>query len=1535
MFTRRRGFFWQSGALVLLGIVFALMASGARAEQIVISKIMYHPPERQPEYVELYNNTANAFDLAGWRVSGQIEFVFPAFNATNAMDSFMKPFERIVIVEGSPATARSTYKIPNHVRVVGPWAGRLPKTGGRISLKDKNGLTLCTVKYSDRGNWSTAARGAGHALVLKNPDRGVDDWRNWTVSTKLGGSPGNDPNSGSETPVANPELVSQASGTVLVDYGDAWRYYAGRPPANVKWWESAFNDLTWLQGVGLFGYSPGKIPAPGIRTPVQRGLVTVCFRRKFIYNGPIPASGPVVIDQIVDDGAVYYFNGQEVGRSGMPGGPLAANTLANRNVVDPVEENAVITIPPNLLVKGTNTFAAEVHNVAPTSADLVFGARLKIMPAANKPASVVTVVINEVFPGPAGKGFVEFYNAGSQPVNLKGHHLSSIPTSLTRFKIATDFIVKPKAFASLGFVESGLSTNSPITVYLASPEGDRVVHAVKGFIPPDGRSLGSKPAGSASWYLFGEPTRDAPNVMQTGLVSPVHLNEAHLVKNRQVDWVELYNSGRTPFPLAGLFLTSKPGTPERVPLDGSLPPRGSRSWKVNFPVEQEEVPVFVVDGTGLVQDAHVFTTSQHGDTWQAFPDGAREWFIGEKDTRDQTNNPARNTAIVINEIMYKTPATQKGSEFVELYNRGDKAVDLDGWAIHGGITFAFDSETKLKPKGFIVIAADAALLRGTHGNINAVGNFTGKLNNSGDLLRLTDKFGNLVNQVDYRPGGDWPVLAHGGGSSMELIHPLMDNSLASAWRDSDESAKPKFKTYYASGLYESNALLNPILTTDINELHFYLVSDGHTVVQNVQILKDGKGPNLIVNGRKMSTNGVSESGWLAQGTHSASYIKDGQLHIISDGRGDNRANRIEIDAPAMQKGDQLELKFDAKWVSGTPRLIAHTWDYSLCPSFLIDVPANLGTPGRANSRATSTPPPQVDNLLHSPAVPRSTDVVKVTVQVKSVLPLGPNSVQLVHRLDNENGDGAWATKPMFDDGSNGDLVAGDGIYTALLPEYRASGNIVQFYVRAAVAGGSCILPRGGATLPAMFVMDDQPVPRDLRPERFVLSAYDIGAMLGGNTNKYNWKFPRLNNHYFNATFINNEQDIYYNAELHNSGSGYTRGGMDRGKWKLPLDRLFRQHRKLTYDNDPDGPARHHNRLVRYWLYLLGESVNESEFTRVILNKNAPMLREETEPVSNDYLNRMFKHGTHGTLYRPEFTWWFRDDWTGGSPIGPSWDYKGSDDTRLYRHVWMKRTQEAADDYSDLIPFFKLVSDNQYTQEQIERVLDPESVLKHAAARGYSADWDTFTMGGTHNALFYRRPTDGRFQFLQWDSDQAFQANNIPGRFYGGTVQPWLEKYYNKRLFYYYLVELLENYTHNSARMNAWLRAEEDSSSAYNVEHKLYHDFFAGRQGAALKLMGDNYKLSFKLTTNGGNAITTTDNYVTLEGQSPYGIFKVIVEDQPKVKCQWSSEVNWKLPDIGLSPGTNNLVIRGVDQWGKTLREEKITVIKPVPLAAKP
>ncbi|NIP97673.1 MAG: hypothetical protein GWO24_31270, partial [Akkermansiaceae bacterium] len=57
------------------------------------------------------------------------------------------------------------------------------------------------------------------------------------------------------------------------------------------------------------------------------------------------------------------------------------------------------------------------------------------------------------------------------------------------------------------------------------------------------------------------------------------------------------------------------------------------------------------------------------------------------------------------------------------------------------------------------------------------------------------------------------------------------------------------------------------------------------------------------------------------------------------------------------------------------------------------------------------------------------------------------------------------------------------------------------------------------------------------------------------------------------------------------------------------------------DQDPVAGRPYHNKIARYWLYLLGHNYNESEFVKVILNGGSPFLRESMETIANDFLKR--------------------------------------------------------------------------------------------------------------------------------------------------------------------------------------------------------------------------------------------------------------------------------------------------------------------------
>ena len=148
--------------------------------------------------------------------------------------------------------------------------------------------------------------------------------------------------------------------------------------------------------------------------------------------------------------------------------------------------------------------------------------------------------------------------------------------------------------------------------------------------------------------------------------------------------------------------------------------------------------------------------------------------------------------IVINEINYN-PALSLGQEdsdyeFIELYNNSDEDVNLHGWYFNEGSSsscYSFGDVT-IEARGFLVLA------RNTHtypGSISLPGHY---LSNSGATITLRNSHYDLIDQVHYQDSCDdinhpdtcWPLNADAGGSSLELINPDLDNSLASSWQDS-------------------------------------------------------------------------------------------------------------------------------------------------------------------------------------------------------------------------------------------------------------------------------------------------------------------------------------------------------------------------------------------------------------------------------------------------------------------------------------------------------------------------------------------------------------------------------------------------------------------------------------------------------------------------------------------------------------------------------------------------------------------------------
>jgi len=125
----------------------------------------------------------------------------------------------------------------------------------------------------------------------------------------------------------------------------------------------------------------------------------------------------------------------------------------------------------------------------------------------------------------------------------------------------------------------------------------------------------------------------------------------------------------------------------------------------------------------------------------------------------------------ITEIMYLP--LEPRAEYVELQNVGTESLDLNMVRFANGIDFTFPSII-LAPGERTVIVRDVAIFESQYGaDVNVAGEYTGRLDNGGERIRVEDAFGQPIQDFVYED--DWYPITDGGGFSLTVIDPTTDD----------------------------------------------------------------------------------------------------------------------------------------------------------------------------------------------------------------------------------------------------------------------------------------------------------------------------------------------------------------------------------------------------------------------------------------------------------------------------------------------------------------------------------------------------------------------------------------------------------------------------------------------------------------------------------------------------------------------------------------------------------------------------------------
>lgn len=451
---------------------------------------------------------------------------------------------------------------------------------------------------------------------------------------------------------------------------------------------------------------------------------TYYFRQRFTLPADFTAT-QLQITHLVDDGAVFYLNGSEIGRFNMPTGIVTDTTLPTTRIGDATYQ--ILTVAATGLLPGDNVLAVQVHQRDTSDSDVCLGIRLDAITATNGAAGS-GIVISEVFANnattfietnitPTGTNIttpdlIELYNPSNGGVDLSNCSLTDDPLIPRRWVFPTGSIITPRGYMVVKFdADAPASTNlvgipntgfglsadgEPRGLYLINSPGGGggVLDSIVFGIQTADCSVSRVPNTSSNWTLT-LPTLGATNNLPVSLGNPLNLRVNEWLANPvsgEDDWFEIYNPNAQPVALGGLYLTDVASTPDKHKITQlSFIGFGSNAWQrfwadrnldagadhVDFRLSASEEDVALFTAALAQIDAIHFVGQQIGISEGRLPDGGENKlkFPGTASPGDP--NYAALTNIVINEVLaHSDPPLE---DAIELRNLTASPINVGGW----------------------------------------------------------------------------------------------------------------------------------------------------------------------------------------------------------------------------------------------------------------------------------------------------------------------------------------------------------------------------------------------------------------------------------------------------------------------------------------------------------------------------------------------------------------------------------------------------------------------------------------------------------------------------------------------------------------------------------------------------------------------------------------------------------------------------------------------------------------------------------------
>jgi len=157
-------------------------------------------------------------------------------------------------------------------------------------------------------------------------------------------------------------------------------------------------------------------------------------------------------------------------------------------------------------------------------------------------------------------------------------------------------------------------------------------------------------------------------------------------------------------------------------------------------------------------------------------------------TQPPPSDPGLYKDVILTEI-FPDPSPQIGlpnAEYVELFNRSPRSIDLTNWKITDGKSEGLLPSKTVEPNEYLILTSVKNLPAfSAYSNAIGVSNFP-TLNNAGDTLVLKNVVGNMIDSVNYSDAWYQDDDKREGGWSLELIDPENSCGEADNWTASED-----------------------------------------------------------------------------------------------------------------------------------------------------------------------------------------------------------------------------------------------------------------------------------------------------------------------------------------------------------------------------------------------------------------------------------------------------------------------------------------------------------------------------------------------------------------------------------------------------------------------------------------------------------------------------------------------------------------------------------------------------------------------------